>query len=107
MRLRTAIAALALFYSAASFAQSAPPPVGNWQSQSNEILSVSPNGYCEFGINGTYTTYGACSWNATARGGVLTIINVTTYKPAPVYFNVQWIDNDTISVFGDTFYRQK
>jgi hypothetical protein len=90
---------------AAALAQSAPAPVGIWQSNSGETLIVGET--CQISANGVVSAIGACGWSPTAAGGILTIINVNAYQPAPVYFNINWIDGATISVFGDTFHRQQ
>jgi hypothetical protein len=52
------------------------------------------------------TTSGPGKWNPSSRGGILTIMSSQTYRPAPVYFNVVWVNQSTITVEGDVFYRQ-
>ena len=88
----------------AARAQSAPAPVGVWDSDSGEHLVIGQT--CGIAANGVTGAVGSCSWNPTGQGGILTIINVNAYQPAPVYFNVVWINASTISVSGDTFHRQ-
>jgi hypothetical protein len=97
-----AVAAIGVSSSAA-LAQSAPAPVGTWQSDSGETLVVGAT--CGIQANGTYGAIGSCTWDPSFQGGILTIMNVNGYKPAPVYFNVVWINGSTIQVFGDTFHR--
>jgi hypothetical protein len=87
--------------SMSAFAQ-ASAPVGFWTTQSGETLFVSGGG-CSQGLNGRITVAGTCSWNATsATGGILTI-----NSNGPVYFNVVWINQRTISVWGDIFTLQQ
>ena len=87
----------------------APVPWGNWATNpASEKLYVSAS-WCRFtGTNGTTSTLieGQCSWNPSSAGGILTIMNVHFYKPAPVYYNVVWVNSKTIKVFGDVFYKQ-
>lgn len=87
----------------------APPPFGTWATKpASETLYVSAS-WCRFtGTNGRTSTVieGQCSWNPSSAGGILTIMNVHFYKPAPVYYNVVWVNSTTIKVFGDTFYKQ-
>ena len=40
-------------------------------------------------------------------GGILTIIDIHFYKPAPVYFNIVWVNPKQIKVEGDLFYKQE
>ena len=88
----------------AALAQSAPAPVGVWDSDSGEHLVIGQT--CGIAANGVTGAVGSCSWDPTGAGGILTIINVNAYQAAPVYFNIVWIDASTISVEGDTFHRQ-
>jgi hypothetical protein len=86
----------------------AGPPIGLWSTaDGSEQLSVTQNGLCSLADRyGRPTTSGSCSWNASARGGILTVMSQQTYRPAPIYFNVVWINQTTISVQGDVFYRR-
>jgi hypothetical protein len=88
----------------------APFPVGNWATRPpSERLYVSASG-CRFtGTNGVSTTVieGGCSWNPSSQGGILTIMNVhQLVRPAPIYYNVVWINSKQITVYGDVFYKQ-
>jgi hypothetical protein len=87
----------------------APPPLGYWVTQGGaETLLVDASGNCKFaGVNGanSLVILGACSWNPTSRGGILTIMNVYNYKPAPIRYSVVWIDQQTITVDGDVFHK--
>jgi len=87
----------------------APAPFGNWATKpASEQLYVSSS-WCRFtGNNGTSSVLieGECSWDPTSVGGILTIINVHFYKPAPVRYNIVWVNSRTIKVFGDVFYKQ-
>ena len=89
------------------FAQ-APAPIGYWTTADNgERLLVQQNGQCSFqSVQGTFVG-GSCTWKSTSRGGILTIYYSTVRGPAPVYYNVVWINQTTISVWGDIFYRRQ
>ena len=88
----------------AALAASAPAPVGVWESDSGEHLVVGET--CGIEANGVQGAVGSCSWDPDGQGGILTIINVNAYQPAPVYFNVVWLDQSTISVSGSRFHRK-
>ncbi|MDE2016494.1 MAG: hypothetical protein KGI57_02180 [Hyphomicrobiales bacterium] len=107
----SALAAVALTGGAGvAFAQSAPAPVGYWTTaDGSETLFVDAGGTCKFEawVGGAHSLIvGSCSWNPTSTGGVLTIMNVNQYKPAPIYESVVWVDRDTITVWGDVFKRR-
>lgn len=85
----------------------AAAPVGFWATANgSEQLLVSQSGCSLANGAGVPTTSGPCSWNPSSRGGILTIMSSQTRKPAPVYFNVVWVNQSTISVEGDVFYRR-
>lgn len=85
----------------------AAAPVGFWiTGNGSEQLLVSQSGCSLANAAGVPTTSGPCSWNASSNGGILTIISSQTRRPAPVYFNVLWVNQSTITVEGDVFYRQ-
>jgi hypothetical protein len=92
----------------AAHAQS-PPPFGFWTTQDgSEQLLIQQSGQCSLAnAQGQPTTSGSCSWNASYAGGILTIMSSQLYKPAPIYFNVIWVNQTTITVNGDTFYRRQ
>ena len=106
-RYKAAIAAGALVLAAAAspaLAQ-ASPPVGVWQTPNHgEMLVVMSNGTCRF-TAGRQLIIGRCGWQASSRGGILTIMNQTNYKPAPIRYSVVWINATTITVFGDVFHK--
>lgn len=106
--LAAALAALTLAgLATAAHAQGAPPPIGVWSTaDGSEQLTVTQTGACALAANGRIVTSGPCSWKASAQGGILTIMSAQLYKPAPIYYNVVWINQNTISVFGDIFYRR-
>lgn len=84
----------------------AAAPVGFWTTGTgSEQLLVSQSGCSLANAAGVPTTSGPCSWNPTSRGGILTIMSSQTRRPAPVYFNVIWLNQSTITVEGDVFYR--
>jgi len=85
----------------------AAAPVGFWVNQTgSEQLLVSQSGCSLANAAGVPTTSGPCSWNPSSRGGILTILSSQTRTPSPVYFNVVWVNQSTISVEGDAFYRR-
>lgn len=90
-------------------AQSAAP-IGQWSTaDGHERLMVTQNGYCDFaaeGPSGQTHVLGSCSWRSSSRGGILTIMNTNQFKPAPIYYNIVWINQRSISVWGDVFFRR-
>ncbi|OBI79073.1 hypothetical protein A9X01_26610 [Mycobacterium asiaticum] len=85
----------------------AAAPVGFWTTgNGSEQLLVSQSGCSLANAAGVPTTSGPCSWNASSNGGILTIISSQTRRPSPVYFNVLWVNQSTITVEGDVFYRR-
>ncbi len=91
---------------AVAFAQAAAP-VGLWATaDGGEQFIIEASGQCAFqSTTGTYIA-GACSWNADSAGGILTIMEPMALGPAPIRFSVVWINQTTINVFGDTYYRR-
>ena len=90
----------------ASLAQSSPVPMGFWSTGSgNETLYVGGNGTCKFEGPGTLVL-GKCSWKASSGGGILPIMNTNQFKPAPIYEIIVWVNQTTISVWDDVFYRR-
>jgi hypothetical protein len=88
-----------------AFAQSAPAPIGVWDSDAGETMIVGQT--CQIEANGTIGAVGECSWDPSSNGGILTIMNVNAYQPAPVYFNIVWIDEASFSISGDVFHRRQ
>jgi hypothetical protein len=87
-------------------AQQAAEPTGVWATVGNAETLLVQNGYCKLtGYGGQVGAVGSCTWSPSAQGGILTVISTLTYKPAPVYFNVVWIDQKTINFSGDIFHR--
>lgn len=104
-----ALAGLALAAAAtAAHAQSAPP-FGFWTTaDGSEQLLITQSAQCSLADRyGRPTTSGSCSWNPSYAGGILTIMSSQLYKPAPIYFNVIWVNQTTIKVNGDVFYRRQ
>ncbi|WP_152536115.1 hypothetical protein [Mesorhizobium loti] len=97
------MAASGLFVTSA-LAQSAPAPVGVWYSDAGETMVIGQT--CQIEANGTVGAIGQCSWEPSSNGGILTIMNVNAYQPAPVYFNIVWIDDSSFSISGDVFHRR-
>jgi hypothetical protein len=103
-----AIAGLALAgLATAAHAQGAPAPIGVWSTANgSEQLTVTQTGACALTAPGRGVISGSCSWRASAQGGILTIMSAQNYQPAPIYFNVVWVNQNTISVDNDVFYRR-
>lgn len=86
-------------------------PFGFWSTDpGDETFYIGQNG-CQFeAFNArrqpTRLVSGGCSWNSSSRGGILTIMAIQLYKRAPIYFNIVWVNKDTISVYGDIFHRR-
>ena len=114
MNLRNASAAIAVALSLApamAFAQQSPAPVGVWSTDDgSEQLIIGAAGTCQYTgtVNGQVVSaaIGSCSWNAGSAGGILTIINTNAYQPAPVYYSIVWVDQNTIRVYGDVMHRR-
>ena len=105
MRAMISVFMLALAWVTPALA-AAPPPVGYWTTQDGgEELYVWASG-CRFAANGGTQVAGDCGWNASSAGGILTITYPGYTAPGHVYFNIVYVDQNTISVFGDIFYRR-
>jgi hypothetical protein len=105
--LATLVCAIMLGFGGAARAQSAPAPVGYWLTAGNsEMLLVEASGTCKFAASNGFTVLGKCYWSPTSRGGILTIMNVYNYKPAPIRYSVVWVNQTTITVFGDVFHKK-
>ncbi len=90
-----------------AIAQSAAP-IGYWTTDDNgEQLLVQANAQCSFAAGGVTQVAGDCDWNSTSGGGILSIWYPTVGGPAAVRYNIVWIDQGTISVFGDVFHRRQ
>ncbi|WP_137935085.1 hypothetical protein [Mesorhizobium comanense] len=88
-----------------ALAQSAPAPTGVWDSDAGETMVIGQT--CKIEANGMDGAVGECSWDPSSNGGILTIMNVNAYQPAPVYFNIVWIDEASFSISGDVFHRRQ
>jgi hypothetical protein len=87
-------------------AQTAPSPIGTWANQT-ERLVVQQNGACAFLFNGKVTSSGTCYWEkASAKGGILDLTYPMPLAPGHVYWSVVWVNQTTITVNGDVFYKQ-
>lgn len=102
---RAVIAAAFAALLGAPAAAQAPPPIGHWRSgTSASQLIVYPNGACAF--LGGRPVQGSCSWNPSSRGGILTLVYPMPLEPGKIYFNVVWVNQRAITVFGEPFYLQ-
>jgi hypothetical protein len=89
-------------------AQGAPAPIGFWATANGaEQLTITATGCSLANAQGQPVTSGPCSWNPSSTGGILTIMSSQTYKPAPIYYNVVWVNQTTITVDGDVFTRRQ
>jgi hypothetical protein len=88
-------------------AQSAPP-IGFWvTADGGEKLLVEANAQCSFAATGAATWGGGCTWQPSSRGGILSVWYSTIGGPAAVRWSVVWVNQTTITVDGDRFYRQQ
>lgn len=102
-----AAAAILLALSGSAYAQAAPP-VGFWvTADGGEKLLVQANAQCSFAATGAATWGGNCTWQSTSRGGILSVWYSTIGGPAAVRWSVVWVNQTTITVDGDVFYRQQ
>ena len=92
---------------AVSFGQ-AYVPIGYWTTADNgERLLIEADTDCSFFAVGGTQVAGSCVWRSTSRGGILTLYYQTAMGLAPIYWSVVWIDENTITVEGDVFYRRQ
>ena len=107
MKRLAATAVLCLITSAGPALAQAPYPIGFWTTaDGGEQLLVQGN-QCSFAALGGVQVAGDCTWEATSRGGILAIWYPMPLGPEAVRYNVVWIDDYTISVWGDIFYRRQ
>jgi hypothetical protein len=87
--------------------QAAPAPIGRWAQSppGQEALNVYANGQCAFWFKGKITVAGSCTWQASSRGGILTITYPMPLTPGHVRYNIVWVNQTTISVFGDIMHK--
>ena len=83
-------------------------PVGYWTTADNgERLIVEINSRCSFEATGGTAFGGDCTWQSSSRGGILWVYYSTVAGPAAVRWSVVWVDQTTITVNGDVFYRRQ
>ena len=71
----------------------AAPPIGTWQGENTgDILQVLGDGSCSASIGVAST----CGWSATTTGGILTMTYAGLPELANLYYNVTWLDGNTI-----------
>jgi hypothetical protein len=85
----------------------APAPVGTWKSRSGNTLIVNGSG-AQYLINNRPLCTGAWTWDfPTTTGGVLTIHYIVPGGAVKqIYYNVTWVNRNTILVWGEPFLRQ-
>ena len=86
-------------------AQASPAPIGTWANKT-EGLVVQQSGTCGFLVNGKAKWSGTCRWTASARGGILDLQYPMPLQPGHIRWSVVYINQTTISVDGETFYKQ-
>jgi hypothetical protein len=88
-------------------AQNAPAPIGNWinQGKTNGLV-VEQNGTCGFLVNGKAKWSGKCTWQASAKGGILTLTYPMPLQPGHIRWSVVYINQTSITVDGEAFYKQ-
>lgn len=89
-------------------AQAAPPPIGNWVNQGKTNgLVVEQNGTCGFLVNGKAKWSGTCRWETpSAKGGILDLQYPMPLAPGHIRWSVIYVNRTTITVDGETFYKQ-
>ena len=104
-----ALAGLAVAAAATAACAQSPVPIGFWTTaDGSEQLLITQSAQCSLAdAQGRPVTSGPCSWNSSYGGGILTIMSSQTYTPSPVYYNVVWVNQTTIKVEGDVFYKRQ
>jgi hypothetical protein len=82
----------------------APAPLGRWVSTTSGAVFVIAGNGCSF--QGQVTVVGQCDWAPTSRGGILTLFYPLPLEPGKIYYSVVWVDQNTITVEGEYFFRQ-
>ena len=99
-------AALALIPGSA-LAQAAVP-IGYWTTADNgERLLIGADTSCSFEAVGGAPSVGNCAWQSGNQGGILTLYYSTAMGLAPIYWSVVRVNQATITVNGDVFYRRQ
>ena len=87
-------------------AQAAPAPIGNWANKT-EGLVVEQNGTCGFYLNGQIRFSGTCKWETpSAKGGILDLQYPMPLTPGHVRWSVIYVNQTTITLDGDVFYKK-
>jgi hypothetical protein len=74
-----------------------PAPIGTWQGlSSGDYLIVQANGNCS--ATGTVNVSGTCTWQASYAGGILTMTYPWTIAPGHIYWNIIYVDRNTLMV---------
>ena len=90
-----------------AFAQAAVP-IGYWTTADNsERLLIGADTSCSFVAVGGAPSVGNCAWQSGSQGGILTLYYSTVMGLAPIYWSVVWVNQATITVNGDVFYRRQ
>jgi hypothetical protein len=85
-------------------AQNAPAPIGTWNAQGNvNTLVVEQNGTCGFLVQGKAKWSGTCTWQASAKGGILTLTYPMPLTPGHIRWSVIYTNQTTITVDGEVF----
>ncbi|MFO0970202.1 MAG: hypothetical protein U0793_32015 [Gemmataceae bacterium] len=89
-------------------AQEAPPPVGVWKGNfddgSGGITLVVTGGGVTVQVTGGAPVTGTWTWQATSRGGIITIHYYLAGRPNRLYYSVTYVDGRTM-VFSDPWFR--
>ena len=85
-------------------AQNAPAPIGTWNAAGNvNTLVVEQSGTCGFLVNGKAKWSGRCTWQASAKGGILTLTYPMPLKPGQIRWSVIYTNQTTITLDGEAF----
>jgi len=87
-------------------AQNAPAPIGYWNNANKtNSLVIEQSGTCGFLVNGKAKWSGTCTWQASARGGILTLTYPMPLKPGQIRWSVVYVNQTTITVDGEQFVK--
>ncbi len=87
-------------------AQNAPAPIGTWNTVNNvNTLVVEQNGTCGFLVQGKAKWSGKCTWQASARGGILTLTYPMPLKPGQIRWSVVYTNQTNITLDGEAFHK--
>ncbi len=95
-----------LVFGCVARAQNAPAPIGTWNTVNNiNTLVVEQNGTCGFLVQGKAKFSGKCTWQASAKGGILTLTYAMPLQPGHIRWSVIYTNQTNITVDGEAFHK--